>query len=432
MTEGNRLHALDAIRGFALLAGVGLHAAMSFLPGFEKSGIPIVDNSPSLLLAILFFVIHMFRMTLFFVIAGFFARMLLERDGTAAFVRNRFFRIAMPLFVFWFIVLPPMIVAMVWGAYKKYGGVMPGNFESDAQYGQPAFPLTHLWFLYVLLWLYAGFLCVRWMMDRLFDPSRRLRAFADSVLQRLVQSRYLIYLLAVPTCANLMLLPAWIAWFGIPTPDQSLIPNLSATIAFTTAFGLGWFVERRRELLALWQRDWIWHLVVAVASTIGCFAIAGASPRYLPLTVDWQVAGYAILYCVGVWSWTFAVFGVALLIHSKPHPVTRYLADSSYWVYLLHMPLVFLLQVMLQDLPLHWTIKFPIVFGVTMLLLIISYHWLVRSTFIGKWLNGRSYPRTSLQSVMCPITTGEGSACDTGPRNAPLPGQLAIGDDREA
>ena len=36
MTEHTRLHALDAVRGFALLAGVVLHAAMSYLPGFTS------------------------------------------------------------------------------------------------------------------------------------------------------------------------------------------------------------------------------------------------------------------------------------------------------------------------------------------------------------------------------------------------------------
>jgi hypothetical protein len=34
LTTPNRLHALDAVRALALLAGVLLHGTMSFLPGF--------------------------------------------------------------------------------------------------------------------------------------------------------------------------------------------------------------------------------------------------------------------------------------------------------------------------------------------------------------------------------------------------------------
>src|SRR6185295_12452682 len=99
MNSNERLHALDALRGFALICGVILHAAMSYLPGFNVW--PLLDRSPSATLAVTFFVIHMFRMTTFFVIAGFFARLLLERRGVRAFVRNRATRIVVPLVVGW-------------------------------------------------------------------------------------------------------------------------------------------------------------------------------------------------------------------------------------------------------------------------------------------------------------------------------------------
>ena len=69
--------------------GRGLHATLSFLPGFGATGWPIADRSPSVALAVTFFVIHIFRMTLFFAIAGFFARLLFHRTGTRGFIRNR-------------------------------------------------------------------------------------------------------------------------------------------------------------------------------------------------------------------------------------------------------------------------------------------------------------------------------------------------------
>ena len=75
-SDSERLHALDAVRAFALLAGVVLHAAMSYLPGFTIW--PLLDRSTSVPLALTFYVIHIFRMTAFFVIAGFFARLLVH------------------------------------------------------------------------------------------------------------------------------------------------------------------------------------------------------------------------------------------------------------------------------------------------------------------------------------------------------------------
>src|ERR1700753_3176103 len=91
-----RLHALDAVRGFALLLGIVFPATLSFLPSAGRAWI-IEDNHPSITLAVLFFVIHVFRMTTFFLIAGFFAHMSFHRRGALGFVTDRLQRIALPL-----------------------------------------------------------------------------------------------------------------------------------------------------------------------------------------------------------------------------------------------------------------------------------------------------------------------------------------------
>ena len=61
------------MRGFALLLGVAFHAALSFMPGMPPGIWAMVDNSPSQFLGDAGFVTHIFRMSLFFFIAGFFA-----------------------------------------------------------------------------------------------------------------------------------------------------------------------------------------------------------------------------------------------------------------------------------------------------------------------------------------------------------------------
>src|SRR5436305_1957543 len=93
-----RLHALDAARASALLLGIAFHATMSFLPGASKFWI-VADSSQSLMLSALFFTLHMFRMTAFFVLAGFFAHMSFHKKGLRGFVRDRLKRIGIPLVV---------------------------------------------------------------------------------------------------------------------------------------------------------------------------------------------------------------------------------------------------------------------------------------------------------------------------------------------
>ena len=115
-----RLHALDAVRGYALLLGIVLHATLSFIPGQRFWFIQ--DTRPSLTLAVLFFVIHVFRMTTFFLIAGFFAHMSFHRRGALGFVTDRLRRIALPLLAGWPIVFMAIVIVAL-GGHFPHGGV---------------------------------------------------------------------------------------------------------------------------------------------------------------------------------------------------------------------------------------------------------------------------------------------------------------------
>ena len=149
-----RLHALDAVRGFALLLGIVFHACMSFIPSHLPI-FPVEDSHRGAAMAVLFFATHVFRMTTFFLIAGFFAHMSFHRRGAAAFVGDRLKRIAIPLLVGWPILFAAIAAVTIWAAIAANGGVPPAG-HAPAWPRFPGFPLTHLWFLYVLLEFYAA------------------------------------------------------------------------------------------------------------------------------------------------------------------------------------------------------------------------------------------------------------------------------------
>ena len=71
----------------------------------------------------------------------------------------------------------------------------------------------------------------------------------------------------------------------------------------------------------------------------------------------------------------------------------RYVADSSYWLYLIHLPLVMALQAALVKLPLPAEAKILIVLGLAFPLMFASYEVMVRHSFIGAILNGRRVPK---------------------------------------
>jgi glucan biosynthesis protein C len=70
-------------------------------------------------------------------------------------------------------------------------------------------------------------------------------------------------------------------------------------------------------------------------------------------------------------------------------PAARYLADASYWIYLVHLPIVITLAGLLAHTTLPVFVKFIVVFGGTTASCIASYRLFVRSTPIGWLLNGR-------------------------------------------
>ena len=72
-----------------------------------------VDRSDGTVLHWFFF--HTFRMQLFFLSAGFFARPLVQRRGVAGSVRHRLLRVALPLGVGWLILYPCVTVGVLNG-----------------------------------------------------------------------------------------------------------------------------------------------------------------------------------------------------------------------------------------------------------------------------------------------------------------------------
>ena len=109
-TTNERWNDLDAVRALALLLGVALHGVMSFMtPRIWLVGDTVTSTGAD----VLFYVIHMFRMTTFFVLAGFFARLMMQKKGVAKFISNRLKRVALPLLVFWPIVLAAIIAVAI-------------------------------------------------------------------------------------------------------------------------------------------------------------------------------------------------------------------------------------------------------------------------------------------------------------------------------
>ena len=391
MESPDRLHALDALRAFALFLGIYFHASLSFMPGLDEW--VVTDTSTSAAIWILSGFSHLFRMSLFFFIAGYFARLVYHRKGFRYFVRDRAKRIALPLVMFLPVMIPLLGLIWQWGAQEGHR-----TLAESPPLSVRNFPLTHLWFLYLLLWMYVLALAGRYVAVEWLDRSERCRQFLDRALLTLLKKRLIPLVLGLPLAAAALAVPEWNPGTAIPTPDKSLIPQLVPLIGFGTAFVFGWLCQRSlATLTTMTERSTSFAWL-----TLACFVLtfAGGAGLAKGVPAPWlPLVRFGTAFCVEltIWYWNMFLIGIALKHLSASSSLRRYWADSSYWLYIAHLPLVTALQVVAFRVQWHWSIELALILAISTSVLLLSYKLFIRSTWLGAILNGARRPPLKLE-----------------------------------
>ena len=394
-----RLDYLDATRAFALLLGVVFHASLSFTPYFI--GWAVQDVSTGAVVADFFLVSHSFRMELFFLLAGFFSQGLLQRQGMGGFLRSRAIRLGVPFVAGWFLLRPLVVSGWIMGSaslrgdYDFWAGIRAG-FETLRQLPAGLFTGSHLWFLYYLLLITGLLLVGRWAVltaTRAIAGESgltRLLSRLDAATGWLARSGWALPLLVLPTAGALWGMRFW----GLDTPDQSLRPHLPVLALYGGGFALGWLFGRQPpETIAAFGRITVTRVLLLAAGLVASLQLSPiqADPGHPHFTA--AHVGFVLGYATLMWTLVTLTLGVFRKICSQPRPIIRYVADSSYWMYLIHLPIVVWLQVAAAEWSWHWSLKLAFVSAATIALALLTYDLFVRSTWLGRILNGRRRPR---------------------------------------
>ena len=379
-----RFHDLDALRGVAMFLGILLHAGVFVLPEphpLWPLHAPAASGDRTYLLLIE--TIHGFRMPVFFLLSGFFTALLWQRRGLGDMARHRLRRVGIPFGIACLTVLPVSIgLLAAAGDYRA-----PYDFPVWALFVVWVFSLGHLWFLWYLLLLVGGFfLAVRAGLDM----------------------RHRAWWLVVPSSMGVSLVMVQ-PIFGADNA-AGIVPDLAVLGYYACFFLFGAFFYRRGYTVRRWWTvallpAWVafyagLHLLSEYLSAfdgppagLAAADLTGeASHPFLfsnPLTL-----AAALIETVCAWLMCFGLMGLFRMVAARESFAVRYFSDASYWMYLVHLPLVIALQMLVLDWPIHYHLKFLLVCGGTTLVLLLSYQFGVRYTVIGRTLNG---PRTRRQ-----------------------------------
>lgn len=383
-----RLHALDSLRAIMMMLGIVLHSGVTYLGGEASQGWPLRDPlASSSFIYWLIAIIHNFRMPIFMVVAGFFAALLFFDRSPKKMIINRCKRIVYPFIVFVILLWPLVTLAFSYSnkvfsfdkVFETVIGTMYINTTPSTFSELIAFiPQTtmHLWFLYYLIIFSFASLLLGLLFKKAPFVTAKTTAFYNVVLQKPI-----LKLIVFSILTFLVLRFMDKSWVDTST---SFVPDFGTFLFYFYFYMFGWILFKSKHLLNTFMSyDWAFTLIGILIYTV--YFIMDTT------TVSIEIKTLINATCVSLFI--FGFIGLFLRYFSNHSPRMRYISDSSYWVYLLHLPLTALLPGLIGEWNLPAVVKFLIVVVITTIICFVTYHYFVRSTFIGKFLNGRKYSK---------------------------------------
>lgn len=303
-----RYHGLDLLRSLAMLMGIVFHAPQFYyIPemadGFRDFGIstkmiPEMDYW----LQILVQWSHSWRMTVFFIISGFFALMVFQRKGIAHLVRDRVTRLGLTLLLF-----------------ATLYDMLDGRFDGQ---------LMHIWFIYYLL-IFTLIASLLWKVT-----SSPAGAGQTAPPGRLLTGLLIAFIPVKMVCD---LLDG--GTLGIAVSYGDIRPGGFLYFAFCFLTGAALFT-RRQMLDRLASKPVMLAIgAVALISFAGAFTYVDGvfGHRRTPSASMADAVIGSAFAATSALSWSLFLLGITHAVVKRGNALVRWLVELSYPVYLVHL-----------------------------------------------------------------------------------------------
>lgn len=349
----SRLHHLDFLRASMMFLGVLVHASHADYGLGNYELIRFISGS--------------FRMPCFFIIAGFFSVMVMDRAELSSFLKKRLIMLGVPALTCVLVLVPVTVNWMM--IYFAEGGA-----ETTPHSGW----MGHAWFLFVLLAYTVALLPLRTFVDVAIGWLTAL--FGMRISQVLF---FILLVLGVMFSAKVVqkfgpLIPYYPGWKFLVS---SLIGNLPH-------FVLGMMMYRWSNVYSFLHSNMSLWLIVALLSVFAKYELAKDE-----ITSTLQHLIYMAVSYVTAAAVSAALFSVSSRLLTKHNAAIRLFSESAYTVYIVHYILIAGTLIVLQRVGLNMLPRMLIAFLVASVAGVLIHIFLVKkSSLVALLLNGRSRP----------------------------------------
>lgn len=369
--ETVRLFFVDHWRAALVILVVLHHVALVYGAGAPFYYVEPPLNDPLAYIILLVFVLfnQAWFMGALFLIAGYFTPGSFERKGSGPFLKGKLIRLGIPLLV-WIFVISPLSSIGYWSIPAEFTGITdPLSLQ--------AYPfllgLGVAWFLALLLIFNFGY--AAWCR---LTKDRTQSATGESTPPGYLGIGVFILVLALVTYLWRMIIPMGTDVFGFPT--LSYLPQyLSFFILGSIAYRRDWF---RNVPGAMGVVGFVAALVVSVflfppAVSGSLFSLEFAEPVLWLGNGTWQSAAYALWDCTFAVGMSLAALTFFRRFFNKKSAFGTFLAQQSYAVYLIHVPIIVFLGIALAGIELSPLPKFVMLSVIVVPVCYVT-AWLIR------------------------------------------------------